>query len=87
MLEKKILEKHRLVVCHILSEKLNALCDFLQKYDVKLVCHYLKPEGGYYLWITLPFVIDFSKCIVPVVAKENHVIIFLFDKIILKQIK
>ncbi|XP_063982719.1 uncharacterized protein LOC135165385 [Diachasmimorpha longicaudata] len=60
LLELKYADEHLDLLRTTYAERLAAVCDTLDRY-LPRCCSYSKPEGGYFIWITLPPDCDASE--------------------------
>ena len=59
-LREGLVKDHLLMARKVFHSQRNALCDALVKY-IPGKCSYQKPQGGYFVWVTLPSEVDCEK--------------------------
>ncbi|XP_060076791.1 uncharacterized protein LOC132556399 [Ylistrum balloti] len=57
VLQSGLLSEHLSHLCNVYGERMSLLCDTLPKY-LPEGCHFIKPKGGFFVWVRLPSKVD-----------------------------
>lgn len=73
-LQSGLLSDHLNHLCRVYGERMNLLCEALPKH-LPEGCHFIKPKGGFFTWVTLPDKVDGTALLT--LANSKHKVNFI----------